>query len=272
MAASSPHTRSPEPRVLLGTVNIEPNRWGLKVHGGMPVSLPKDWVPLLEDAGFDGLELWERHARSVDADDLAALDSAPVPVVVFNSYASWDPESDKYRDRAARWVERFDATGVKFNVGADPEMEAEFTARLARFDARVPAGVRLICECHRNTLAETPSVALRMFESVGGSDRTQATVHVHPHIDPGLEEALDVLGERVTHVHVQMRTVEPDVKPEDLADQIVDQVELIRDRGAPQTWTIEFSHGVGTDSHDTVDWILPNAIRDATAVRLALRL
>ena len=272
MAASSPHPRSPEPRVLLGTVNIEPNRWGLAVHGGMPVSLPRDWVPLLEDAGFDGLELWERHARSVDADDLAALDSAPVPVVVFNSYASWDPENDKYRDRAARWVERFGATGVKFNVGADPEMEAEFTERLARFDARVPAGVRLICECHRNTLTETPSVALRMFESVGGSDRTQATVHVHPHIDPGLEEALDVLGERVTHVHVQMRTVEPDIKPEDLADQIVDQVELIRDRGAPQTWTIEFSHGVGTDSHDTVDWILPNAIRDATAVRLALRL
>lgn len=259
-----------EPRVLLGTVNIEPNRWGLAVHGGQPVSLPKDWVPLLEDAEFDGLELWERHARSVDDEDLAALDGAPVPVVVFNSYASWDPDSDDHRNKAARWVERFGATGVKFNVGADPELEAAFVARLTRFDAAVPAGVRLICECHRNTLAETPSVALRMLESVGGVDRLQATVHLNPSFDPGLVESLDVLGDRVTHVHVQMQTVEPDVGPEELAEQIADQVQVIRDRGAPQTWTIEFSHGVGTDRHDSVDWILPNAIRDAAAVRLAL--
>lgn len=52
------------PRILLSTIAIEPNRWSSgrisAVHG-------LDWIRRTVEDGFDGIELWENHY--FDADD-----------------------------------------------------------------------------------------------------------------------------------------------------------------------------------------------------------
>ena len=47
--------------VLLGTVAIEPNRWSTVDSSGAPVADLFERAAAISSAGFDGLELWERH-------------------------------------------------------------------------------------------------------------------------------------------------------------------------------------------------------------------
>ena len=50
--------------VLLGTVALEPNRWRTVDPSGSPVTRLSSWLDQVAAAGFDGLELWERHATT----------------------------------------------------------------------------------------------------------------------------------------------------------------------------------------------------------------
>ncbi|MFM8304112.1 MAG: sugar phosphate isomerase/epimerase family protein [Actinomycetota bacterium] len=260
---------SSSPPILLGTVAIEPNRWGMVRDGGAPVTVVSDWLPAIASAGFDGIELWERHATFVDAAEVQRLADDPVPVVVFNGYALWDDPDPAARDETAEWVRRFGATGVKFNVGNDPASRDAYVERLARFDSRIDAGVRLLCECHAGTLAEDPAVAAAMFDAVAGVDRLQAIVHLTRLPDDATRAFMGGLGDRVGHVHVQLPDDGPDTDTEALAADLRSGVDLLRSFGFDGSWTIEFAHGRMTD-RDEPGYVLEWAARDLLALREAL--
>jgi sugar phosphate isomerase/epimerase len=257
------------PPVLLGTVAIEPNRWGIAKPGGFPVTQVSDWLPAIAAAGFDGLELWERHATFVDEDEVDRILAGPVPVTVFNGYALWDDPDPVARDDTARWVRRFGATGVKFNVGNDPTARDAYVERLQRFHEKVDPGVRLLCECHAGTLAEDPAVAAAMFDEVAPTERLQAIVHLGRTPDDAAKHLLDGLGDRVSHVHLSLADEGPSTDRASLADDVRSGVELLRSFGFHGSWTIEFAHGLMTE-HDEAGFVLESAIRDLGVLREAL--
>lgn len=260
---------SARPPVLLGTVAIEPNRWGAVRSGGFPVTVLSEWLPTIAAAGFGGLELWERHATFVDEHEVERIVRGPVPVVVFNSYALWDDPEPFARDEVARWVDRFGAAGVKFNVGNDAKARDVYVERLARFDEQLSPGVRLLCECHAGTLAEDPDLASAMFDEVAPAERLQAIVHLGRTPTDETRAFMERLGDRVGHVHLQLAEEGPTTDPASLAADLRIGAELLRTFGFEGSWTIEFSHGLMTN-RDEPGYILEWASRDLRALRDAL--
>lgn len=262
---------STRPPVLLGTVAIEPNRWGVVQSGGFPVTVLSDWLSTIAAAGFDGLELWERHATFVDEAEVDRIVGGPVPVVVLNSYALWDDPEPSARDDVATWVRRLGATGVKFNVGNDPNARDAYVERLARFNEHIDPGVRLLCECHAGTLAEDPVVAVAMFDEIAPAERLQAIVHLGRTPTDETRAFMERLGDRVGHVHLQLADEGPDTDAASLAVDLRTGVEHLRTFGFKGSWTIEFAHGLMTDS-DEPGYVLDWATRDLRALRDALGL
>ncbi|MCY3861744.1 MAG: hypothetical protein OXG67_07255 [bacterium] len=261
--------------IYLGTVAIEPNRWGLAEPGGHPLTRVSEWLPAISEAGFDGLELWERHARSVPDEELDALLASEMPIRVLSCYTSWDEPDDADRIETAAWIERVGAQGVKFNVGSDPDSVADYTERLQRFEAEVPDGARLLCECHFGTVAEDPVVARDMFDAVADVDRLGAIVHVHPGARDEWSNPLGALGDRVRHVHVQVAEYPQTTSSGELGEVLRPAAEAISATSPTATWTIEFSYGMWGFGRDNADldnpaYILQSAQRDLQALRAAL--
>ncbi len=262
-------------QIYLGTVAIEPNRWGLAEPGGRPLTKVSEWLPVISEAGFDGLELWERHARSVPDEELIALMASEVPIEILSCYTSWDEPDDFDRAETAAWIGRVGARGVKFNVGSDPDSIGAYTDRLKRFEALVPDGARLLCECHFGTVAEDPEVARIMFDTVADTDRLGAIVHLHPMATDEWSAPLGVLGDRVRHVHVQVAEVSQSTAADELSELLRPAAEAISTVSPAATWTIEFSNGMwgfGRDDGDDDNpaYILESARRDLAALRAAL--
>ncbi len=262
-------------QIYLGTVAIEPNRWGLAEPGGNPLTRVSEWLSTIGEAGFDGLELWERHARSAPDEELDALLASELPIEILSCYTSWDEPDDADRAETAAWIERLGAKGVKFNVGSDLDSIADYTERLRRFEAEVPDGARLLCECHFGTVAEDPNVARVMFDAIADADRLGAIVHVHPMARDEWSEPLGVLGGRVRHVHVQVAEVPQSTSADELSEILRPAAEAISAASPNATWTIEFSFGMwgfGRDGaeFDNPAYILQSAQRDLVALRAAL--
>ena len=262
-------------QIYLGTVAIEPNRWGLAEPGGHPLTRVSEWLPAISEAGFDGLELWERHARSAPDEELEALLGSEVPIKVLSCYTSWDEPDDADRIETAAWIERLGAQGVKFNVGSDPDSIGNYTERLRRFEAEVPKGARLLCECHFGTMAEDPHVARYMFDAVADADRLGAIVHVHPGARDEWSEPLGVLGDRVRHVHVQVAEYPQTISADELSEALRPPAEAISAVSPAATWTIEFSYGMWGFGRDDAEldnpaYIFQSAQRDLVALRAAL--
>ena len=250
--------------ILLGTVAIEPNRWGLVRDGGDPTIALSEWLAPAADAGFDGLEVWEKHlTAAADGEAVAVLDG-PMPITVFNSYAPLD-EDDTARRTAADWAARSRATGVKFNTGADVDQLGPYAERTAAWLQLLPETTRLICECHWGTAAEDPDVAARFLANAGPPDRVQALVHLGDQPED-LRAKFDAHGDRITHVHVNFLSEMQAPLLCEIRDRVEARVDLLGSLGFTGSWTVEFSNGVGTD-HDDPTETMASATADLGVLR-----
>jgi sugar phosphate isomerase/epimerase len=215
--------------VLLGTVALEPNRW----RRGDPIDL----APLLDGiaaAGFDGIELWERHL----SDDVLAH---PLPITVFNSYVSFDDEDPSKRDEVAARVANAGSTAVKVNVGNDPTQQIAYAERLAAFVDALPDGVLALCECHAGiSIAEDPVLAAAIFDAAG--DGVGAIVHTHES-EEHLRTRFDAYGDRIRHVHINHLDGGVAPKLHDARERFERSVAVLRSLGFDGTWTVEFVAG-----------------------------
>jgi sugar phosphate isomerase/epimerase len=239
--------------VLLGTVALEPNRWGAITPDRRPTIDLADWLDDIADAGFDGIELWDGHASE------AVLDH-PIPVPVFNSYASLDDDAPEQRHAAAKQAAAAASTGLKFNVGTDATAVGMYAQRIAAWLDGLPPSVRLLCECHSGTIAEQPAVATAILDAAGPPARVGAIVHTHESTDH-LRARFDAYGDRIVHVHVNFLEGGHAPPLADRLDELALKVELMRDLGFSGTWTIEFVHGVLTE-RDAPSHLIPQAARD----------
>jgi sugar phosphate isomerase/epimerase len=228
--------------IYIGTVLLEANRWARQ---RTPTFLVSDWLPRLAAAGFDGIELWENHVTLAPASERAALRAAPLPVRVFNSYATMNAAGAAARDLAAALALELRAGAVKFNVGKDSASLIE-ELEAARCWGRQMPGVQLLCECHPGTALEHPERAAEALASF-----PEVSVIVHAFTSADLQGWFRHLGPRVRHTHVQI------LDPNGRRCKLRDQTPLVRERlaamraaGYSGSFTIEFTAGVGTAPED----------------------
>lgn len=253
--------------ILLGTVALEPNRWGLLSRDRAPHLATGDWLAAAEAAGFDGIELWEHHATLAGEEEVSRLVCSPLPIAILNSYASFDEADDTARDAAAAWAARLGCRAVKFNIGNDVANLDSYIERLARFAEQLPQETRLICECHGGTAAEDPAVARELLSAVGEPARLQALVHLGDENDT-LDAMFSALGDRIRHVHVNFLRQGAPVLAE-IADEVQQRVARIRAHGFLGSYTIEFVNGVGGEG-DRPHEMVQAAIRDLGTLREVL--
>ncbi|MCB1028305.1 MAG: hypothetical protein KDB24_11150 [Microthrixaceae bacterium] len=253
-------------RVLLGTVAIEPNRWGTIRSDQSPTTRVHEHLAAIAAAGFDGIELWEGHLTPDLADQARA---AGVPLEIFNSYVGFDDGDDGARLSVAANVAATGARAVKINVGNDPAAELAYAERLGRFVEALPDGSAALCECHRGiSIAEDPVVAARILTAAG--PRAHALVHTHDD-DAQLRACFDAYGDRISHVHVNLLDFATLTHPrlEQVVDRLGSTVETIRSQGFDGSWTIEFVAGLLTDLDEPVG-LVDQASRDLVVLRSIL--
>ena len=265
------------PTVLLGTVAIEPARWanftGGPVDGARPpqtITLSR-WLDRIDAAGFDGIELWDRHVTAAEPDEADRVLDHPLTIDIFNSYVSLDDPDDRGRADVASWARRTLSTGIKYNVGNDPAAAGAYADRIAAWLDELPPTAALLCECHHGiSIAEDPDVAAEIFDAAGPRDRVQAVVHTHESPDH-IRRRFDTYGDRITHVHVNFldSTTLTTPRLRDIRPRVESQVALLRSLGFDGTWTIEFSHGVLSDQ-DEPGHLVDEAADDLVVLRDAL--
>ena len=257
--------------VLLGTVAIEPSRWERGPNRPASIRLV-EWLDAVAEAGFDGLEVWERHLTEASEDDASSVLAHRLPVSVFNSYVSLDEADDTGRRSVSSWVRRTGATGVKFNVGPDSASEDAYVERIAAWVDDLPDHASLLCECHQHiSIAEDPIVAARIFDAVGSPGRLGAIVHTHDSGDH-LRACFDAYGDRIRHVHVNhLRFTEGLTAPglDEIRDELGAKVDLLRSLGFDGSWTIEFVRGVSTPD-ERPELLVPQAAADLAVLRSVL--
>ena len=252
--------------VLLGTVALEPNRWGTLDPSGAPSTRLSEWLDEIAAAGFDGIELWDRHLTAVPNDEVDAIVDHPLPVTVFNSYVDLDDADPTERVREAHWVDRARSEAVKFNAGADRGRLGTYAERVVEWIEELPEGVRLLCECHEGTIAEDPHLAADLLGRTGPAERVQAIVHTHEPADH-LRARFDAYGERITHVHVNFLDAAHHAPPlAQVRGRLEAQVDLLRSLGFDGSWTVEFTHGLLTED-DRPEVLVPRAAEDLRVLR-----
>ncbi|MEQ8436627.1 MAG: hypothetical protein RIB65_03985 [Ilumatobacter fluminis] len=232
-------------QLLLGTVAIEPNRWGTIRPDRSPETQVTEWADRIRALPVDGLELWEGHLL---ADGMSPIDD--VPVRVLNSYVGFDDDDDADRIEIARRARTCGARAVKFNVGNDLAAADAYGERLGRWVDQLGDDVVPVCECHEGiSIAENPAVARRVFDLAG--DRVRALVHTHESSDVTAAK-FEAFGERIAHVHVNHLDTATFSHPTlaEVEDVLAAKIDQLRSFGFRGSWTLEFVAGLlTTDDH-----------------------
>lgn len=152
---------------------------------------------------------------------------------------------------------------MKFNVGNDHSSVDDYTRRLAAWIGDL-GPIAAVCECHHGiSVAEDPDVAALILAGAGPPEQVQALVHTHDPPDL-IARKMDVLGDRVTHVHVNHLDLKTMSHPSLAAveDELRGTVDHLRGRGFTGSWTLEFVSGLLTDADH------PGALLDQAAADL----
>jgi sugar phosphate isomerase/epimerase len=98
--------------VHLSTINLDPNRWRPDLP---PLVRASEWTAPAREAGFSGLELWQRHVLEASAEELAQLGHPPLAPAIFSAYGSFEerPEACALRERIAAAIRDTASCAVK---------------------------------------------------------------------------------------------------------------------------------------------------------------
>jgi sugar phosphate isomerase/epimerase len=243
-----------KPEIYLASVLLEKNRWDSRE----PSFCVSDWSLRIDAAGYDGIELWENHVLLADGNEREAVLGGPAPVRVLNTYCSFDDEGADGRAASAE-LSRFLGVGaVKFNFGKDASRIQAYRDNLSQWRTELPAGCRLLCECHPGTVLEVPETAAELLRPVSG--KVEVIVHALSE-DPARELLpwLNAFGGSVTHVHVVLKDREHAIR----------RIAMLKDAGFSGTWTIEFCEGVN-EPDETIEKLFTTAAADLDFLRTVL--
>ncbi len=255
----------PRNAIFLGTVAIEPNRWGMVDAERRSTIDLAEHLDQIADAGFDGIEVWEDHLVEATDERRDGIINHRLDVAIYNTYVSFDDRDSTHREAVAANIVASGAKAVKYNVGNEPDDEAAYVERVESWLDALPETVAVICECHDGiSIAEEPATAARIFDRIGRPDRVEALVHTHDDSDT-IRAKFDAYGERITHVHVnELPAQQPPLA--DRRAELEATLGLLSELGFEGTFTLEFTDGVfDTDANPAV--LVENAAADLAVLR-----
>jgi sugar phosphate isomerase/epimerase len=173
----------------------------------------------LEEAGFDGIELWpgplRAHGAAAWAEALAEHGLRCLQLCPYFDFMRGEESLRSTHAKATRYLEHADVLGctrlrtftgppwgegVVSAAAATPAQWADTIAGLTSLCELVGPEVELCLECHEGGLAENATSALRLIDGVG---RPNLTVNLQlPLVDEAWTVSLERLGEHTTHAHV----------------------------------------------------------------------
>lgn len=249
-------------QIYIATVLLERNRWK---PGKVPTFQVSEWLGRFAEAGFDGIELWENHALEAEATEVERLKAAPLPITIFNSYATFDADGAEARAKAAAMAGELKAERIKFNIGKEESEFDAYVQTVVDWTKELPEGVRALCECHPGTVIETPPAAGKAF-AVWKDYGVEAIIHPFNLTPDELRSWFKHLGDAITHAHVQLNR---DRKMRSLSydlDCVKENLKIMREEGFKGTFAIEFTDGVGAPDED-MDVLFAHAVKDMEILR-----
>lgn len=246
--------------VYFSTILLEANRWRRDQPKQVAAS---DWLDRIEEAGFDGIELFEPHFLLASTAERNRILAHPLAKPIFNSYLTLDAGGAIGRSQAASAIQETGARAFKFNLGKSREnVEAEIEC-LRGFLSELPDSVEAWCECHPGTSIETPETAAEVLLPLG--ERVKIMVHPFLSTAEDLRAWLGHFGARVTHAHVQMRAPEDEhsfVSPREFAEKSRERVAILGEAGYAGGFTIEFVKGTREPDLDHPELLFAEALAD----------
>lgn len=239
--------------IYLGSVALEINRWA---PGKIPTYRVSDFLSRITADGFDGIELWANHYLLADETEQKRLRGCG-QVAVFNSYVSFDSGLTEDLTTNAAAINALVPKAVKFNLG-QRETTAVQTETLLRFADLLKPGVRLLCECHANTLMEVPETAAEVFSRL--DERFGAIIHLTSTYENALS-CFQCYGSRICHIHAANYQKTAFAPLEQASAHILRNYSLMRSMGFDGTVTLEFTPG------DSAETMYRNAIGDLRWLR-----
>jgi len=249
--------------IYFGTILVEPHRW----KDAPPATLASVWIDRALAAGFDGIELWERHFLACPPGEQSLLAARAGKVRVYNSYARFDAASAVARTESMAGCARFAAgvRGVKFNLGRPPSDPGPEIAEAAQFLDALPDGVGGWCECHEGTHLEKPDAAAVAF--AGWGLKSAAILHPVGMSADRMRAWFDAAQNRVAHLHLQARGPEGRFTSiRNRPAEVQAAFERLRTLGFAGSATIEFATGVATPDEDPAR-VFEQAVADLAFLR-----
>lgn len=252
-------------RFILASIALEKNRWKPTLAPDLRLS---EWLTRIAQAGFDGIELWEKHWWQAPSEDAAILAAGEVPIRIFNTYLHLDSDLQGGElERLAGAITETGAEAFKFNVGPPSEDRAagpRLRENLTRLLALLPSRVRPRCECHSGTWLEKATEAREAFRTLGLD--TEIIVHPFAIEADALEEWFTVFGSAITEVHVQCRS---SGAWDGIANQPERSLEVVRELqrlGFMGDFVFEFTKGTGHPEEKTEE-MWENVLADVRFLR-----
>lgn len=235
--------------IYFGSIALEPNRW-------KPECPPKihfsEWLPRVKEAGFDGIELWQRHYMEGSRAEKESLISPTNPPAIFNSYASFEntDASRAHRSEITRAIAETGAMALKFNLGKDISREEEYIAQFCEWRETLPAGMQFLYECHPGDIGDKPEAARAIVKKI---DNAPIGIIVHPFcIAPETLHAwFDFFPDSIRHLHVHQRDENRVFNLLEFSSEKNErQCAILRQRGFRGSLTVEFTKGTALENED----------------------
>ena len=243
---------------------MEKNRWQ---NGCAPSIVASAWCARARDAGFDGVELWANHYLLADRSEQARLADPALGVRVFNSYLPVGHAAPEETENLVRSVQELcpGVRGVKFNLGPPPAaLKTEMAAAAALADA-LPSSVDLWCECHGDTVIETPEAARLAF--MRWEYRFGAILHPIGMPEEQMRAWFDATGGRIRHLHLQPRDANNRfIRMDRCAAAVAQAFASLRALGFAGSASIEFVEGSATGDENP-ERVFENAVADLAFLR-----
>lgn len=241
-------------KIYLSSVALEKNRWA-KLPGRVPSFNVSDFIPKIKSDGFCGVELWQYHYTLTSDEEKSRLASSGIPFI-FNSYVSIVNRDDELYNSIGDAVKNLGATAVKYNFGSDIETLSQQLENLNRLTDCMPDGVKMLCECHPNTLMEVPEVAGEVFDKLD-KNRFGAIIHMETASDFA-DRCFANYGDRICHIHCAYKNGENSFVPmDDDTENIKNYINYYLSKGFDGSLAIEF-----VKFEDTAEQHYANALKD----------
>lgn len=270
------------PELVLNTIALDPNRWTPEKVAHFDLV---DLLPVIAEAGFDALEVWQYHLARLTDEQVAALSerarSLGIALPVVGLYPALHLSGE---DREREWkametlIARSAVLGaemVKMFAGClgSDEITKETFARSVAFAqemAKAAAGYGLVltAETHPDTLCDGVPATRRFLDAVAAPN---VRVCFQPFDFASTEQTLAdyrVLREHIVHVHVQGRRADRVVLLEEADLDYRAFLQVLAADGFDGVLCIEFVKGGIVERSEDFDLnlVLANARRDRAFV------